>query len=68
MAVILQDGSLFLHIPKTGGIWVTSVLCEAGLLRCSIEHRYANWTHLLAPEYQGVGRKLEYLFKRASFL
>ena len=47
---------------------MTSVLREAGLLRCSIGHRHANWTHLLAPGYQGVGRKLEYFFKRASFL
>lgn len=68
MAVILKDGSVFLHIPKTGGTWVTSVLRELGLARCSIGHRHANWPHILAPGFQGVGRKCEYLYKRARYL
>lgn len=68
MAVILRGGAVFLHIPKTGGTWVTSVLRDAGLVRCSIGHRHANWPHLLAPGYQGVGRKVEYLYKRSAYL
>lgn len=68
MAIILKNGAVFLHIPKTGGTWVSSVLKETGLARCSIGHRHANWTHLLAPGFQGVGRKLEYLYKRGRFL
>ena len=68
MAVILKNGVLFLHIPKTGGTWVTKVLREAGLVRCSIGHRHANLDQLLAPGFQGVGRKVEYLYKRGLFL
>jgi hypothetical protein len=29
----LLDGSIFLHIPKTGGSWVSKVLADLGLLR-----------------------------------
>lgn len=32
MAVILKGGSLFLHLPKTGGSWVTRVLHDSGLV------------------------------------
>ena len=68
MAVILKDGSVFLHIPKTGGTWVTGVLRDLGFARCSIGHRHANWPHILAPGFQGVGRKCEYLYKRGRYL
>jgi len=30
---ILLSNSVFLHIPKTGGTWVTSVMREAGLIK-----------------------------------
>ncbi len=66
MAVILKNGALFLHIPKTGGTWVTKVLRDLGLARCSIGHRHANLEHILAPGWQGLGRRLEYLRKRPS--
>lgn len=68
MAVILKNGAVFLHIPKTGGTWVTGVLRECGLMRCSIGHRHANLPHVLAPGDQGFGRTLEYLYKRTRFL
>ncbi len=68
MAVILRNGALFLHIPKTGGTWVTKVLRECGLVRSSIGHRHANLDHLLAPGWQGLGRKLEWAWKRPFLL
>jgi len=68
MAVILKNGSIFLHIPKTGGTWVTRVLREAGLMQCSIGHRHANLPHVLAPGFQGVGRRVEFLYKKSRFL
>lgn len=30
MAILLKNGSLFFHVPKTGGTWVTEVLRKAG--------------------------------------
>ncbi len=68
MAVILKNGALFLHIPKTGGTWVTKVLRDAGLVRCSIGHRHGNLEHVLAPGWQGPGRRLEWFWKRALHL
>ncbi|MEM9017777.1 MAG: hypothetical protein AAGC68_12250, partial [Verrucomicrobiota bacterium] len=68
MALILKNGAVFLHIPKTGGTWVSKVLREEGLVACSMGHRHANWLHLLAPGNQGLGRNLEYAYKRVRFL
>ena len=33
MAFLLKSGGVFLHIPKTGGMWVQKVLKELGLVR-----------------------------------
>ena len=68
MAVILKNGAVFLHIPKTGGTWVTGILRDLGLARCSLGHRHADWAHLLAPGNQGLGRKCEYFWKRTLYL
>lgn len=32
MAIILKGGAVFLHLPKTGGSWVSQVLRECGLV------------------------------------
>lgn len=41
MSLILKDGSIFLHVPKTGGNWVTTVLDKCGLIDKSIgEHKH----------------------------
>lgn len=41
MAVELVDGSVFIHVPKTGGSWVTEVLQAAGLVKRSLRHIHA---------------------------
>jgi hypothetical protein len=40
MPIILKNGSVFLHVPKTGGTWVASVLKDLGLIekRVSVKH------------------------------
>ncbi len=39
MALVLKNDAVFLHIPKTGGKWVTSVLEEMDLVRQKIAPR-----------------------------
>ena len=36
MAALVLDHCVFLHVPKTGGTWVTSALREQGLVRATI--------------------------------
>lgn len=42
MSLRLIDGSDFLHIPKTGGSWVTKVLEANGLVARHVGHMHAN--------------------------
>ncbi len=42
MAVMLKCGAVFLHIPKTGGSWVTHVLKQQGLVRKEFGHIHAD--------------------------
>ncbi len=48
MALMLIDGSIFLHVPKTGGSWVARVLQEQGLVRYRFEHGHASVRHVMA--------------------
>jgi hypothetical protein len=42
MAVMLNCGAVFLHIPKTGGSWVTDILRSQGLVRKEFTHIHAD--------------------------
>ena len=42
MAVMLNCGAVFLHIPKTGGSWVTDTLRKQGLVRREFSHIHAD--------------------------
>lgn len=44
MALILQNGSVFLHLPKTGGNWVTHVLRKMNLVHSEIGHKHSDAT------------------------
>lgn len=44
MALLLKDGSVFLHVPKTGGLFVTEVLEGLGLVERRIHHIHADAT------------------------
>lgn len=39
MALVLKNGAVFLHIPKTGGKWITSVLEDMNLVKQKIAPR-----------------------------
>ena len=49
MALVLKGGAVFLHIPKTGGNWVTAVLRECGLVEGSIGTKHADINRVLFP-------------------
>jgi len=64
MALLLKGGSVFLHVPKTGGRWVTAVLTAAGLVESHLGHMHADAERVLSPN-GGSGRHLiRYLLKR----
>ncbi len=46
MALLIQNNLLFLHIPKTGGNWVTAVLRSMGLIKQRIGHKHATFNQL----------------------
>lgn len=49
MALLLKDGSIFLHIPKTGGNWVTQVLYRENLVLSELgAHKHVDPPHLFA--------------------
>ena len=43
MAIRLTDGSQFIHIPKTGGSWVSEVLHANGLVAEYLGHKHADY-------------------------
>ncbi len=58
MALILKSGAVFLHIPKTGGNWVTAVLRECGLVVGSIGSKHSNLDRLVSPFDGRSGKRL----------
>ncbi len=64
MALILQGGAIFLHIPKTGGSWITKVLKECKLLDGKLGHKHADTAHLLSPIGNKRTRLISYHTKR----
>lgn len=64
MALVLKGGAIFLHIPKTGGNWVTTVLKECGLVKGSIGHKHADIDRVLFPSENSGHKLLKYLIKR----
>lgn len=50
MALVLKDGSVFLHIPKTGGNWVSKILRESHLVSSEMgQTKHSDQAHLTVP-------------------
>lgn len=45
MTCLLKNNAVFLHIPKTGGTWVWTVLNALGLVRARLGHEHADLMH-----------------------
>lgn len=68
MALILKGGALFLHIPKTGGNWVTKVLMESGLIEGSLGPKHADITHLFSLTSGGMAGSAKFVYHRQDYL
>lgn len=49
MALLLKNGAVFLHVPKTGGNWVTEVLGKMDLVERQVGHKHADYDHFRRP-------------------
>lgn len=56
MAVLLKNGAVFLHVPKTGGTWVTKVLYDLGLVEQEFGHQHADMVRVLHAYGFPVGK------------
>jgi hypothetical protein len=59
VALLLRNDALFLHVPKTGGTWVTAVLRDLGLVRCRVVSKHADMEHVRHCARLQPGRYLE---------
>ena len=77
MALVLRNDAVFLHVPKTGGNWVTTVLNELGLVQRQRPPKHADIDHLfyrpvrsrreqlrwiLDPDLLSLGRTKPFMF------
>jgi len=46
MALLLENQTIFLHIPKTGGTWVKKCLLKEGLVTTNIAGKHANLSRI----------------------
>ena len=63
MALLLYDDAVFLHVPKTGGMWVSAVLRDLGAVRCRVASKHADMERLLNCARRNPGRYLEAVVK-----
>ncbi|HEV3272610.1 MAG TPA: sulfotransferase family 2 domain-containing protein [Candidatus Methylacidiphilales bacterium] len=66
MAYLLRNGSVFLHIPKTGGTWIKHVLRELDLIDAPLGHQHSDWDRSFWHDKLHDDFKVaRYLFRRA---
>lgn len=58
MSVRLINGAEFLHIPKTGGSWVTAILNSQNLTSEYYGHKHADYDHNLFQNQLGIRHHL----------
>jgi hypothetical protein len=66
MAFLLQNGAVFLHLPKTGGTWVKHILEELKLIKAPLGHMHSDWERSYwHDKLHGDGKVMRYLVRRA---
>jgi len=46
MALVLKNNVLYLHIPKTGGNWLTKMVHDQGLVKGELGHKHATFDYI----------------------
>ena len=64
MALILKNDSVFLHIPKTGGNWITKVLKELDLIKEFKWPKHGDVNSFFYPPPKGRKLLLAYTYKK----
>jgi len=54
LARILKNGLIYLHIPKTGGNWLTKVMLDQKIVIDKIGHKHASYDALLGNDSSSV--------------
>lgn len=54
MPIVLKNGAVFLHVPKTGGNWTTCILENEGLIDFHFGHKHSDASHMLVPPLRAV--------------
>ncbi len=67
MALMLKNGAVFLHIPKTGGNWVTAVLKELDLVEKAIPPKHADIDYYYACPFKTRKYFLKHTIKECFF-
>jgi Sulfotransferase family len=66
MAFLLNNGGVFLHVPKTGGTWIKHVLQELDLIEAPLGHQHSDWDRSFWHDKLHDDLKVvRYIFRRA---
>jgi hypothetical protein len=62
MALLLKGGAVFLHVPRTGGTWITTVLRKMRLAGRKVSRKHQNFDGWLNYELERMG-PLRHLYR-----
>ena len=67
MTILLTNGAVFLHIPKTGGIYIHAVLDALGLVKAPLGHEHADFDRAFWNDrYHCDAKVLRHILRRAA--
>jgi hypothetical protein len=65
MTLLLKNGAVFLHVPKTGGVWVHTVLERLDLVKAPLGRDHSDLEHAFFDDrYHSDSKVLRHLLRR----